>query len=84
MNKIKELRMEKGLSVPAISKETNISRATLYKMENCPNLQQSKFKYKNLERLANFYRITIKDLMGPAYSECKYLDDLDDTKGGKT
>ncbi len=58
--RLKELRIEKGLSIQALSKEIKIGVASLCRWENC----QADVKGSQLIILANFFDVTIDYLMG--------------------
>ena len=58
--RLKELRIEKGLSIQALSKEVKIGVASICRWEN----QQADVKGAQLVTLAKFFDVTIDYLMG--------------------
>lgn len=58
--RLKELRIEKGLSIQALSKATKIGVASIWRWEN----QQADIKGSQLVALAKFFEVTIDYLMG--------------------
>ena len=58
--RLKELRIDKGLSIQALSKEVNIGVASICRWEN----QQADVKGTQLVILAKFFDVTIDYLMG--------------------
>ena len=58
--RLKELRIEKGLSIQALSKEIKIGVASICRWENC----QADVKGSQLIILANFFDVTMDYLMG--------------------
>ena len=58
--KLKELRIDKGLSIQALSKEVKIGVASICRWEN----QQADVKGTQLVTLAKFFDVTIDYLMG--------------------
>lgn len=58
--KLKELRIEKGLSIQALSKATKIGVASICRWENC----QADIKGSQLIILSKFFNVTIDYLMG--------------------
>lgn len=58
--RLKELRLEKGLSIFALSKATGLGVASICRWENC----QADVKGSQLIILAKFYKVSIDYLMG--------------------
>ena len=58
--RLKELRIDKGLSIQALSKEVKIGVASICRWEN----QQADVKGTQLVALAKFFDVTIDYLMG--------------------
>ena len=58
--RLKELRIDKGLSIQALSKEVKIGVASICRWEN----QQADVKGTQLVLLAKFFDVTIDYLMG--------------------
>ena len=58
--RLKELRIDKGLSIQALSKEVKIGVASICRWEN----QQADVKGTQLVTLAKFFDVTIDYLMG--------------------
>ena len=58
--RLKELRIDKGLSIQALSKEVKIGVASICRWEN----QQADVKRTQLVTLAKFFDVTIDYLMG--------------------
>ena len=58
--RLKELRIDKGLSIQALSKEVKIGVASICRWEN----QQADIKGTQLVVLAKFFDVTIDYLMG--------------------
>ena len=58
--RLKELRIDKGLSIQALSKEVKIGVASICRWEN----QQADIKGTQLIILAKFFNVTIDYLMG--------------------
>ena len=58
--RLKELRIDKGLSIQALSKEVKIGVASICRWEN----QQADVKGTQLVILAKFFDVTIDYLMG--------------------
>lgn len=58
--RLKDLRLEKRLSIQALSKEVNIGVASLCRWENC----QADVKDSQLVVLAKYFDVTIDYLMG--------------------
>ncbi|MGN0960987.1 MAG: helix-turn-helix domain-containing protein [Christensenellales bacterium] len=58
--RLKELRIEKGLSIQALAKEVKIGSSSICRWEN----QQSDVKGTQLVILAKFFDVTIDYLMG--------------------
>ena len=58
--RLKELRIDKGLSIQALSKEVKIGVASICRWEN----QQADVKGTQLVVLAKFFDVTIDYLMG--------------------
>ena len=58
--RLKELRLEKGLSIFALSKATGLGVASICRWENC----QSDVKGSQLVILAKFFKVSIDYLMG--------------------
>ena len=58
--RLKDLRLEKRLSIQALSKEVNIGVASICRWENC----QADVKGSQLVVLAKYFDVTIDYLMG--------------------
>ena len=58
--RLKELRIEKGLSIQALAKEVNIGSSSICRWENC----QADVKGSQLVILAKFFKVSIDFLMG--------------------
>lgn len=58
--RLKELRIEKGLSIQALAKEVNIGSSSLCRWENC----QADVKGSQLIILAKYFNVSIDYLMG--------------------
>ncbi len=58
--RLKELRIEKGLSIQALAKEVKIGPSSICRWEN----QQADVKGSQLVILAKFFDVTIDYLMG--------------------
>ena len=58
--RLKELRLEKGLSIMALGKVIEVSDATICRWENSTN----DIKGKELIRLAKFFNVTTDYLLG--------------------
>lgn len=58
--RLKELRLEKGLSIQGLAKEIGISSSSLCRWENC----QADVKGSQLVILAEYFGVTIDYLMG--------------------
>ena len=58
--RLKELRIEKGLSIQALAKEVKIGSSSICRWEN----QQADVKGSQLVILAKFFDVTIDYLMG--------------------
>lgn len=58
--RLKELRMEKGLSIQALAKEVKIGSSSICRWEN----QQADVKGTQLVILAKYFDVTLDYLMG--------------------
>lgn len=58
--RLKELRIEKGLSIHALAKEVNIGSSSICRWENC----QADVKGSQLIILAKYFNVSIDYLMG--------------------
>ena len=58
--RLKELRIEKGLSIQALAKEVNIGSSSICRWENC----QADVKGSQLIILAKYFNVSIDYLMG--------------------
>ena len=58
--RLKELRIEKGLSIQALAKEVNIGSSSICRWENC----QADVKGSQLKILAKYFNVSIDYLMG--------------------
>ena len=58
--RLKELRIEKGLSIKALAKEVNIGSSSICRWENC----QADVKGSQLIILAKYFNVSIDYLMG--------------------
>ena len=58
--RLKELRIEKGLSIQALAKEVNIGSSSICRWENC----QADVKGSQLIILAKYCNVSIDYLMG--------------------
>ncbi len=58
--RLKELRLEKGLTINGLAKEVQISSSSLCRWENC----QADIKGAQLVALAKYFGVTIDYLMG--------------------
>jgi len=58
--RLKELRVEKGLSIQRLSQETKIGVASICRWENC----QADVKGSQLIALAKYFGVSIDYLMG--------------------
>ena len=58
--RLKELRIEKGLTIKQLSKEVGIGSSSLCRWENC----QADVKGSQLIILAKYFEVTIDYLMG--------------------
>ena len=61
--RLKELRIEKGLSIQALAKEVNIGSSSICRWENC----QADVKGSQLIILAKYFNVSIDYLMGLEY-----------------
>lgn len=60
VERLKELRIEKGLSIQALAKEVNIGSSSICRWENC----QADVKGSQLIILAKYFNVSIDYLMG--------------------
>lgn len=58
--RLKELRIEKGLSIQALAKDVNIGSSSICRWENC----QADVKGSQLIILAKYFNVSIDYLMG--------------------
>lgn len=58
--RLKELRIEKGLSIQALAREVNIGSSSICRWENC----QADVKGSQLIILAKYFNVSIDYLMG--------------------
>lgn len=58
--RLKELRIEKGLSIQSLAKEVNIGSSSICRWENC----QADVKGSQLIILAKYFNVSIDYLMG--------------------
>lgn len=58
--RLKELRIEKGLSIQTLAKEVNIGSSSICRWENC----QADVKGSQLIILAKYFNVSIDYLMG--------------------
>lgn len=58
--RLKELRIEKGLSIQALAREINIGSSSICRWENC----QADVKGSQLIILAKYFNVSIDYLMG--------------------
>ena len=58
--RLKELRIEKGLSIQALAKEVNIGSSSICRWENC----QADVKGSQLIILAKYFNVSVDYLMG--------------------
>lgn len=63
--RIKEIRVKKGLSVDSVAKELGISRATLYRYEDS---SIEKIPLRIFDKLCDILKVTPAELMGNAPS----------------
>lgn len=70
MNRLKELRQEKGLSQKAIAELLSINEKTIYRWEN----GESQIKPDKAQALADFFKVSVGYLLG--YSEYISTDDF--------
>lgn len=74
MNKLRELREQKGLSQRDVAKFMNISQASYWALEKGKSLINS----KQIIELCNLYKCTPNDILG-FYGVFKYIEgELDD------
>lgn len=86
MNRLRELRKERGLTLDDIEEELGIGRATYNNYEN----GKTSPKLKTLVKMAEFYGVTIDYMLGVDRTQCtdkaddesnsEYLTDLYDLK----
>ncbi|MGL9969478.1 helix-turn-helix domain-containing protein [Enterococcus sp. DIV1420a] len=92
MNRLKELRKEKNITLVELSEELDIPRSTLNRYEN----EDSEPKQETWEKIANYFKVSVGYLMGvseqrvsdeyalkvakKAYYDCLSSDKLSDTK----
>lgn len=74
MNKLKELRKDKGLSQKALSKETGVPLRTLQSWEN----RESQIKPEKAQQLADYFGVSVGYLLG--YSDSKSPQDYVETQ----
>ncbi len=58
--RLKELRLEKDLSIQALAKETKIGSSSLCRWENC----QADVKGSQLVILARYFKVSVDYLLG--------------------
>lgn len=66
MNRLKELRKDKGLTLDDIEEELGIGRGTYNNYENGKTFP----KLKTLVKMATFYDVTIDYMLGVAWTPC--------------
>jgi len=72
MNRLKELRKEKGLSQQALANELGVHYRTLQNWEN----GESQIKPEKAEKLANFFGVSIAHLLGYEDNDFKNETDI--------
>lgn len=69
MNRLKELRQEKGLSQKAIAELLSINEKTIYRWEN----GESQIKPDKAQALADFFGVSVGYLLGYDVQEAEYV-----------
>lgn len=62
MNRAKQLRIDAGLTLTAVSKEAGVSRRAIRVLEDGTEIQAP-----SLARLSTFYGVKASDLLAPAF-----------------